>query len=101
MISIIGGFPDEKKRSLIFGALLSIAVRSAETESGATADARAGAGAVPAGEMDGSTSLTVALVMVAFVGGYRWIVAGKKKVRKGNERTAVTEVTQIVPKWNT
>ena len=52
LISTIGGFPGEKKRSLICGALLSIAANSAAVEIGATAAARGGSGAAPAAETD-------------------------------------------------
>jgi F0F1-type ATP synthase membrane subunit c/vacuolar-type H+-ATPase subunit K len=43
LISTSGGFPGEKKRSLIFGEVLSIAANSSGVENGATA-----AAAVPA-----------------------------------------------------
>jgi len=54
----MGGFPGEKKRSLTFGALLSIADNNAIVESGA----RAGALAVPAAGTDSSIVALVAVV---------------------------------------
>ena len=49
LISTSGGFPGEKKRSLIFGEVFSIAASSAGVENGATA----GAAAVAARGADG------------------------------------------------
>jgi len=66
LTSTIGGLPGEKKRSLIFGALASIARKIAAVETGAAAaDARVGSTATAADETDEAALLLVAMICSA------------------------------------